>query len=69
MTCYQKHLLPIFESLGLEYDKKNRARVDVAIRELLSVPAGAHCPEVWDAIKALPPDERVALGDRVGDLL
>ena len=69
MTCYQRHLRPLFESLGLEYDKANRARVDVAIREVLGVAQGTQCPEVWAAIKALSSAERDQLPARVGDAL
>lgn len=69
MTCYQRQLHPLFDSLGLDYDKANRRRVDVAIRQILGIPEQAHCPEVWSAIKALPADEFAALPSRVGDLL
>ena len=69
MTCYQRHLGSLFESLGLEYDKANRARVDAAIREVLGVAEGAHCPEVWSAIKALTPAERDDLPSRVAEVL
>ena len=69
MTCYQRHLGSLFEALGLEYDKADRTRVDVAIREVLGVAEGAHCPEVWSAIKALSPAQRDELPARVADAL
>jgi hypothetical protein len=69
MTCYQRHLGSLFESLCFEYDKANRARVDAAIRQVLGVAEGAHCPEVWAAIKALSPAERDDLPARVADAL
>ena len=69
MTCYQRHLGSLFESLGLEYDKANRRRVDSAIREALKVAEDAHCPEVWSAIKALSPVELGDLPARVADAL
>ena len=69
MTCYQRHLTSLFETLGLDYDKATRDRVDAAIRELLNVGSGAQCPEIWAAIKALSEDERGALPARVGELL
>lgn len=37
LTCYQRHLGPLFDSLGLAYDKHNRARVDTAVRVLLGL--------------------------------
>lgn len=69
MTCYQRHLGSLFDSLGLEYDKGNRERVDAAIRGLLRLDETAHCPEVWASIKALSPEQREALPARVADRL
>ena len=69
MTCYQRHLGSLFDELGLEYDKDNRARVDRALRELLELGEEAHCPEVWASLKALSPDERAALPARLAGLL
>jgi len=69
MTCYQRHAGWLFESLGLEYEKANRARLDTAIREVLGVAEGAQCPEVWSAIKALTPAERDDLPSRVAEVL
>ena len=51
MTCYQRHMGWLFESLGLEYDKPTRAKVHAAIADALGLPADAHCPEVWAALK------------------
>ena len=65
MTCYQRHMTWLFEELGLEYDKANRRDVDTALRELLAVPAEAHCPEIWAAVKGLEPDELTALAPGV----
>ena len=69
MTCYQRHLTWLFETLDLDYDKANRARVDDAVREVLDLGADTHCPDIWAAIKALSEDEREALPERVGALL
>ncbi len=51
MTCYQRHLTELFERLDLAYDKPNRDVVHEALVEVLRVPDGAHCPEVWQAVK------------------
>jgi hypothetical protein len=53
MSCYLRNLQSLFDTLELEYNKVNRVRVDVAIREVLRISGDAHCPEVWSAIKAL----------------
>ncbi len=69
MTCYQRHLGWLFDSLGLEYDKANRVRVDAAIREVMGVPEDARCAEVWSSIKSLSLAERDDLPARVADVL
>jgi hypothetical protein len=69
MTCYQRHLGLLFESLGLSYDKDDRARVDLAIRTVLGLGDAVHCPEVWASIKALSPEERDELPARVAERL
>ena len=61
MSCYLRQMHSLFDTIGLEYDKPNRKRVDAAIREILGTPAEAHCPEVWAAIKSLPQYDRDAL--------
>ena len=65
MTCYMRHMDWLFEALELENDTANRRRVDDALRAVLEMPDGAHCPEIWSAIKALSADERAALAPRV----
>lgn len=69
MTCYQRHLRWLFDALDLEYDKANRTRVDTAIREVLGLAQGVHCPEVWSSIKALQPEDRDSLPARVAEVL
>lgn len=69
MTCYMRNLRPMFDTLGLDYDKPNRDRVDGAIRAILGTPAGAHCPEVWSAIKSLTPQESTDLPAKVAERL
>jgi hypothetical protein len=59
----------LFETLGIEYDRHNRERVDAAIRTILEIPEEDHCPQVWAAIKALSPDERAELPARVAGLI
>jgi hypothetical protein len=51
MTCYQRHLTGLFDRLDLAYEKDNRDAVHEALVELLRLPDGAHCPEVWAALK------------------
>jgi hypothetical protein len=69
MTCYMRNLRTMFDTLGLEYDKANRVRVDRAIRSIVGTPEGAHCPEVWAAVKSLTPEEGADLPAQVADRL
>lgn len=69
MTCYMRHMDWLFEGLGLPPDKENRRRVDTALRAVLAMPEGAHCPEIWAAIKAVPDEEWPSLVPRVRDAL
>lgn len=67
MTCYMRHMHWLFDALELDYaDADNRKRVDQAIRDELAVPTGAHCPEVWSAVKGLDDDAKSALAPAVG---
>ena len=69
MTCYQRHLMPLFDALELPYDQPNRRKVDTALREMFGLDDSAHCPEVWACIKALPAEEFAALPARVAEHL
>jgi hypothetical protein len=51
MTCYQRHMGWLFEAVDAPYDKERRGEVHRAIVELVELPADAHCPEVWSALK------------------
>jgi hypothetical protein len=52
MTCYQRHLTGLFERLDLAYDRAGRASVHRALIDVLGMAEDAHCPEVWQALKA-----------------
>jgi hypothetical protein len=52
MTCYQRHLGWLFDSLGLPYEKGSRGEVHRALLGMLGLADDAHCPEVWAALKA-----------------
>lgn len=64
-----RHMGWLFDALDVEQDQDSRRQLDSAIRETLGLPEGAHCPEVWAAIKerrdeldALVPEIAVAMG-------
>lgn len=61
MSCYLRQLRPLFDQLGLEYNKENRAKVDVAIRKVVGARADTPCPDVWAAVSAMNPHDRADL--------
>ncbi len=69
MTCYMRHMDWLFDELAIPSDKKNRNRVDGALRAVLDVGDGAECGEIWKAVKALSDDERFELAPRVAEVL
>lgn len=60
MTCYQRHLGWLFEAVDVPYEKAGRSAVHQAMIELTDLPADAHCPEIWAALK-----ERYGVDTRV----
>jgi hypothetical protein len=69
MTCYMRHMGWLFDALELPDDKLERRRIDTALRVVLETPEGAHCPEVWAAIKALSDEQRAGLPAEVSGVL
>ena len=69
MTCYQRHMGWLFEALELPYEKEERRKVDDALRSVLAIPEGAHCPEVSAAIKSLSAEQLAGLPAEVGAVL
>lgn len=69
MTCYQRHMGWLFEALELPYEKDERKQVDTALRVVLGVPEGAHCPEINEALKALSDEQRAGLPAEVSAVL
>ncbi len=69
MTCYMRHMDWLFDELAIPSDKKNRGRVDKALRSVFGMREDAHCPEIWAAIKAMSDEGRTELIGQVGDAL
>lgn len=70
MTCYMRNMHWLFEALDLPYEKAERTRVDLALRDELGIEReGCKCPEVNRALKALSDDERLALVPRLKERL
>lgn len=56
MTCYFRHLEPVFRRAGLQIDIDNRKRVDMIIHEMAGVKY-KDCMQTWAAVKELLMDE------------
>lgn len=58
MSCYLRHLKPLFERLGMDYnDKIQKKIVDGNIRTVLGM-EGNTCSEVWARIKEFGKDDK-----------
>ncbi len=56
MTCYFRHLDPVFRRAGLQIDIDNRKRVDMIIHEMVGVKY-KDCSHTWAAVKEMLKDE------------
>jgi hypothetical protein len=50
MTCYFRHLKPIFEKAGITITKENRQDVDRAIHSIVGT-SYKNCPATWKEVK------------------
>lgn len=50
MSCYTRHLKPIFAEAGVDYSLPNRRAADSILRDLLGMPQ-AKCSDVWHELK------------------
>jgi hypothetical protein len=60
MSCYVRHLTAQMATAGLPDDRAGRREADRRVREALGL-RDADCPDVWRRVKALPPDEVLAI--------
>ncbi|HIH76580.1 MAG TPA: hypothetical protein HA343_04625 [Methanomassiliicoccales archaeon] len=56
MTCYFRHLDPVFRRGGLQIDIDNRKRVDMIIHEMAGVQY-KDCTRTWAVVKKMLQDE------------
>jgi len=56
MTCYFRHLDPLFKRAGLQIGIDNRKRVDMIIHEMVGVQY-KDCTRTWAAVKEMMQDE------------
>jgi hypothetical protein len=50
MTCYFRHLKPVFEKAGITITKENRQDIDRAIRSIVGIEY-KNCPATWKEVK------------------
>ncbi len=57
LTCYFRHLKPIFDRAGITVTKENRKQIDQIIHAIVGVEY-KNCPTTWKEVKsALLTDE------------
>ena len=52
MTCYFRHLQPIFEKAGIEVTKENKKELDRIVHSIVEVEY-KNCPATWKEVKKL----------------
>jgi len=52
MTCYFRHLQPIFEKAGIKVTNENKKELDKIIHHLVKVEY-KNCPATWKEVKKL----------------
>jgi hypothetical protein len=52
MTCYFRHLQPIFEKAGIEVTSENKKELDKIIHRIVNVEY-KNCPATWKEVKKL----------------
>jgi ribosomal protein L23 len=50
MTCYFRHMKPIFNKIGLEVTKENKKEIDRAIHDIVGVEY-KNCSATWREVK------------------
>lgn len=50
MTCYFRHMKPIFKKIGLEVTKENKKEIDRAIHDIVGVEY-KNCSATWREVK------------------
>ncbi|MEE8373574.1 MAG: hypothetical protein V3R87_07650 [Dehalococcoidia bacterium] len=50
MSCYFRHLKPVFDEAGITVTPDNRKRIDQVIHQLVQVDY-KECPSAWKALK------------------
>ena len=51
MSCYFRHLQPLFSEAGITVTPANRKELDQAVHRIVDV-SYKNCPEAWKKIKA-----------------
>jgi hypothetical protein len=50
VTCYFRHLKPVFEKAGITVTAQNRQKIDKIIHDLVGVKYN-NCPAAWKQVK------------------
>ncbi len=56
MSCYFRHLKPVFDEAGVMVTPANKKQIDMAFHEAVGVKY-KNCPETWRSLKPLLADQ------------
>jgi hypothetical protein len=60
-----RHLDWLLDDLGLNINKANRKKVDLALRKHFGFSETDECPVVWDKVKSLSDEEKLELSEKI----
>ena len=67
MTCYLRHLKPVFKKAGIEVTFENRKELDRIIHNIVSVNY-KNCPATWKQVKRLVLEDEADFVSKLKDM-
>ena len=67
MTCYLRHLKPVFKKAGIEVTFENRKELDRIIHNIVSVNY-KNCPATWKQVKSLVLEDEADFVSKLKDM-
>ena len=66
MTCYFRHLKPVFEKAGIDVTPENRKELDAVIHNIVNVNY-KNCPATWKQVKRLISEDEANFVSKLKD--
>jgi hypothetical protein len=67
VTCYLRHLKPVFKKAGIEVTFENRKELDRIIHNIVSVNY-KNCPATWKQVKSLVLEDEADFVSKLKDM-